>query len=65
MKIWPNRLGCDIGDNEVWYLPDGSWGIRTFNPDKYLHIHPTEGYLFPLTEEDTVEMCKTVGNEII
>lgn len=29
-KMWPNGLGVDVGQHEVWFRLDGTLGVRAF-----------------------------------
>jgi len=58
-KLWPNRLGWDVGSNaEVWKLPNGL-GVRIFTKDckiKYLFI--ADSSLDPV---EAVRRCQKEG----
>ena len=63
---WPNKLGFDVNEHEVWKLSNGNLGVRTFNndiPDKYMEIDPLSE-LFPITPKDAVLICLTKGTNI-
>lgn len=54
MKLWPNRLGCDIGDAEVWFHRDS---FRVFTNGKVLRI------LYTITKDADVAvvLCNRHG----
>lgn len=65
---WPNSLGYDVGEHEIWKLKDGYWGICYFKdgePLKSLKIHPTMDELFPISKQDAIILCKHKGKDCI